>query len=65
VGQLTEPLRARSTTGALVVTGHVLLGMLILGASVVLWIVTGGLRAAQPLVGARRNLETAGKGVFA
>ncbi len=63
--QLTEPLRARSTTGALVVTGHVLLGMLILGASVVLWIVTGGLRATQPLVGARRNLENAGKGVFA
>lgn len=63
--QLTEPLRARSTTGALVVTGHVLLGMLILGASVVLWIVTGGLRATQPLVGARRNLEAGGKGVFA
>ncbi len=63
--QLTEPLRARSTTGALVVTGHVLLGMLILGASVVLWIVAGGLPATQPLVGVRRNLETEGKGVFA
>lgn len=63
--QLTEPLRARSTIGAVVVTGHVLLGMLILGASVVLWIVDGGLRAARPLVRARQNLDAAGKGVFA
>jgi heme a synthase len=63
--QLTEPLRARSTTGAIVVTGHVLLGMLILGTSVVLWIVGGGLRAARPLVGAGQNLDTGGKGVFA
>jgi cytochrome c oxidase assembly protein subunit 15 len=63
--QLTEPLRARSTSGALVVTGHVLLGMLILGASVVLWIIDGGLWAARPLVGAGRNVSVAGKGVFA
>jgi heme a synthase len=63
--QLTEPLRARDTAGALVVTGHVLLGMLILGASVVLWIVDGGLWAARPLVGAGRNVSAAGKGVFA
>lgn len=43
-----QPARAvvaRSTTGALVVTGHVLLGMAILGSSVVLWIIGGGLAA--------------------
>jgi hypothetical protein len=39
--------------------------MLILGASVVLWIVDGGLWAARPLVGAGRNVSAAGKGVFA
>lgn len=63
--QLTEPLRARSTSGSLVVTGHVLLGMLILGASVVLWIVDGGLWAARPLSVAGRNVTATGKGVFA
>lgn len=63
--QLTEPLRARSATGAIITTGHVLLGMFILGASVVLWIVEGGLRVPRPLIGARRNLDPGGKGVFA
>lgn len=62
--QLTEPLRARSTAGAIVVTGHVLLGMLILGASVVLWIVDGGLRATRPPVEVGRHVPS-GKGVFA
>lgn len=41
-----QPARAvvaRSTTGAMIVTGHVLLGMAILGSSVVLWIIGGGL----------------------
>jgi len=41
--QSAEPLRARSMFGAAVVTGHVVLGMLILGGSVVLAIVAGGL----------------------
>jgi cytochrome c oxidase assembly protein subunit 15 len=63
--QLTEPLRARSTVGALVVTGHVLLGMLILGASVVSWIVSGGLRASRPLVETGRHVNASGKEVFA
>ena len=62
--QLTEPLQARSTVGAVVVTGHVLLGMLILGGSVVLWIVAGGLRAAGSPAGRGRRV-TAGKEVFA
>jgi cytochrome c oxidase assembly protein subunit 15 len=42
--RFAEAIRARSTGGAVVVTGHVVLGMLILGGSVVLWIVGGGLR---------------------
>ena len=46
--QLSEAIRARSTWGALVVTGHVLLGMAILGAAVVLWIIGGGLRVVSP-----------------
>jgi hypothetical protein len=41
--QLTEPLRARSGWNAVVVTGHVVLGMMILGASVVLTIEVGAL----------------------
>jgi len=46
--QWSEPLRARSVSSAAVVTGHVLLGMLILAASVVLAIEAGaiGARAA-------------------
>jgi heme a synthase len=62
--QLTEPLRARSTSGALVVTGHVLLGMLILGASVVAWIVSGGLRTTRPALAADPAVA-GGKGAFA
>jgi cytochrome c oxidase assembly protein subunit 15 len=62
--QLTEPLRARSTSGALVVTGHVVLGMLILGASVVAWIVSGGLRATRPTLAADAAVA-GGKGAFA
>lgn len=62
--QLTEPIRARSASGALVVTGHVLLGMLILGASVVAWIVSGGLRATRPALAAARAVS-GGKGALA
>jgi hypothetical protein len=62
--RLGEAIRARSTAGAAVVTGHVLLGMLILGASVVLWIVAGGLRAARPSLVNGRRVALA-KGVFA
>ena len=43
---LTDPLVARSLWGATVVTGHVVLGMMILGASVVLSIATGVLRSS-------------------
>jgi cytochrome c oxidase assembly protein subunit 15 len=39
---LAEPLRARSGWSAAVVTGHVVLGMLILGGSVILAIESGG-----------------------
>ena len=42
----SDPLLARSVWGATVVTGHVVLGMMILGASVVLSIATGVLRSA-------------------
>ena len=45
--QFSEPIQARSAFGAMVVTGHVLLGMFILGASVILWLVGGGLRVAD------------------
>jgi cytochrome c oxidase assembly protein subunit 15 len=41
--QPTRAVVARSTSGAMIVTGHVLLGMAILGSSVVLWIIGGGL----------------------
>lgn len=59
VSALPEPTGitvARSGFSAAVVTGHVLLGMLILAASVVLAIVSGGLPrlAAQPLASTRR-----------
>jgi len=50
--QPTRAVVARSTSGAMIVTGHVLLGMAILGSSVVLWIIGGGL--ASP--GDRRRL---------
>jgi cytochrome c oxidase assembly protein subunit 15 len=62
--RLAEPLQARSTGGAAVVTGHVVLGMLILGGSVVLWIVGGGLRG--PAAGRAGHLATGRpEGVFA
>jgi len=51
--RFAEAIQARSTSGAAVVTGHVVLGMLILGGSVVLWLVSGGLRDATPAVGRR------------
>jgi cytochrome c oxidase assembly protein subunit 15 len=44
--RFSEAIQARSAAGAAVVTGHVVLGMLILGGAVVLWLVGGGLRAA-------------------
>lgn len=43
---LSDPLVARSLWGATVVTGHVVLGMLILGASVALAITAGVLRSS-------------------
>jgi cytochrome c oxidase assembly protein subunit 15 len=47
--RLAGAIQARSMTGAAVVTGHVVLGMLILGGAVVLWLVSGGLRDAPPV----------------
>ena len=47
----SEAMVARSTWGAAVVTGHVVLGMLILGAAVVLTIVVGGLVDRQAVGG--------------
>jgi cytochrome c oxidase assembly protein subunit 15 len=47
--QPSEAIVARSAAGAAVVTGHVVLGMLILGAAVVLWIIGGGLAAGGSL----------------
>ena len=62
--RLAEAIPARSAAGASVVTGHVLLGMLILAGSVVLWIVGGGLRARPAARG--RGLAAAGReGAFA
>lgn len=53
--QSAEPLRARSVVNAVVVTGHVVLGMLILGASVVLAIEAGAIRRAA---GTRQGLAS-------
>jgi cytochrome c oxidase assembly protein subunit 15 len=49
--RLSEPLRARSGWSAAVVTGHVVLGMLILGGSVVLAIESGGFGRSLAAVG--------------
>jgi cytochrome c oxidase assembly protein subunit 15 len=49
--QWSEPLRARSGWTAAVVTGHVVLGMLILGGSVVLAIESGALGRRLPSAG--------------
>ena len=62
--QFAEPLRARSGWGSAIVTGHVVLGMLILGASVVLALVCGVLERL-PLVGRRAARARAGAGRLA
>ena len=61
--RLSEAIRARSTTGAAVVTGHVVLGMLILGGAVVLWLVSGGMRS--PGIGRAGVVRGRREGVFA
>ena len=61
--RLSAAIQARSTSGAAVVTGHVVLGMLILGGSVVLWLVSGGLRG--PATGRVGRLRPRTDGVFA
>jgi len=58
--QWSEPLRARSLWNAGVVTGHVVLGMLILAASVVLAIRAGGVGATASADGPAAGL-TAGR----
>jgi len=59
--QPTRAVVARSASGAAVVTGHVVLGMLILGSAVALWIVGGGLagRGSRHDVGDRAGMERA------
>jgi cytochrome c oxidase assembly protein subunit 15 len=53
--QLSEAVRARSAWTAVVVTGHVVLGMMILGASVVLAITAGGFARREPVAGGSRR----------
>jgi cytochrome c oxidase assembly protein subunit 15 len=55
--QSADPLVARSAAGAAIITAHVILGMLILGGSVVLAIVSGGLER----IGVWRHGAVAGK----
>ena len=62
--RLSEAIQARSTSGAAVVTGHVVLGMLILGGAVVLWLVGGGLRGPV-VVGRGRAAARVREGAFA
>jgi cytochrome c oxidase assembly protein subunit 15 len=61
--RLSEAMVARTAWGAAVVTGHVVLGMLILGAAVVLTIAAGGL-AGRPTLGSRFE-EAGGRRAFA
>jgi cytochrome c oxidase assembly protein subunit 15 len=56
--QWSEPLRARSLWNATVVTGHVVLGMMILAASVVLAIRAGAVGAVAPAGDTARGLAT-------
>jgi cytochrome c oxidase assembly protein subunit 15 len=56
--QWSEPLRARSMGNAAVVTGHVVLGMLILGASVVLAIGAGAIGDAPSVREAGNRLSS-------
>jgi heme a synthase len=60
--QFPEPLRARSVWSAAVVTGHVVLGMMILGAAVVLSIEAG---AFGGMPGRRVAADAAAERVFA
>lgn len=46
-----EAVLARSPKGALVITGHVVLGMMILGASVVLALEWGGAESLERIAG--------------
>lgn len=55
--QWSEPLRARSVGNAAVVTGHVVLGMLILAASVVLAIKAGAIGAEASAGGGESRLS--------
>lgn len=56
--QSLEPLRARSVGNAVVVTGHVVLGMLILGASVVLAIEAGAIGRIATVRGVSKGLAS-------
>ena len=56
--QWSEPLRARSLWNATVVTGHVVLGMLILAASVVLAIRSGAVGAKASAAGSTAGLAS-------
>ena len=60
--RLSQPVVARSGAGAAIVTGHAVLGMLMLGAAVALAIAAGGFSRRPAVVLARGNV---GKGAFA
>jgi predicted phage tail protein len=63
--RFSDPLVARSLWGATVVTGHVVLGMMILGGAVVLAIVSGVLAPAEAATNAAHADEGARKRAFA
>jgi len=61
----SDPLQARSFWGATVVTGHVVLGMMILGASVVLAIAAGVLASSPAAPSGLQHNDRAGERAFA
>jgi len=61
----SDPLLARSVWGATVVTGHVVLGMMILGASVVLSIAAGVLASSPAAPAGLQHADRAGERAFA
>jgi len=61
----SDPLLARSLWGATVVTGHVVLGMMILGAAVVLAIVAGVLNSSASATVRPQQADRLGERAFA
>jgi cytochrome c oxidase assembly protein subunit 15 len=61
----SDPLLARSVWGATVVTGHVVLGMMILGGSVVLALATGLLRSSASVTARSQQADRLRERAFA